>query len=671
MNKYFFDVDKLKNNPCILEVTSTKLTLKTSFKIKLFEAWKITRDKTTIIDMLSQHGLTIDLVGKNFYRNQEALFIASGFPYTSSEEIQLIKNYEERNPLLLSKLFTRKSNKHGIHFTQELIKSLKSLSSNMSLKNKLEILGIDPIDMGTNRLERLAKELSKNKDCSCYSEYQDVIPNNNIQETSVATTMSNYCSNKAQEEIYLNIAIQNNSAEEPLPDHSYINKINNGKMILKNSFFNESYCLLPCGIKEIIRIYELDKYIINEHHERGIEVALIHWKKTDDENTSSDEQSLRIQLARNKAMNQLVKENFAAMKEALPRMDILAKRKLCKWVSELPRDVTGYYTIQKVTELLGIKKSTYYAILNNENYGIHWSIKDHQDEEDIKIIRQVVEYKGFKKGIRQVFMLMPKITGKQFTFYRIRRLMNKYGLRTTIRRPNKNRKAMIELIKRNKKVNLLMRKFKLHRPNEVRLTDVTYLNYGDDLRAYGSACIDPVTGRLICFIVRENNDLQLALDTLENMDNHPAKIGAILHSDQGILYMTDEFQTAVSEKMLTQSMSRRGNCWDNAVQESFFGHFKDECNYEDCQNIEQLQKYIEEYANYYNNERGMWEKGKMTPIQYEEYLNNMDDETFAQYLEKEEKAYLAMKEKSAQKAIEKARNEKDFIASELERISHE
>ena len=67
----------------------------------------------------------------------------------------------------------------------------------------------------------------------------------------------------------------------------------------------------------------------------------------------------------------------------------------------------------------------------------------------------------------------------------------------------------------------------------------------------------------------------------------------------------------------------------------------------------------------------MWEKGKMTPIQYEEYLNNMDDETFAQYLEKEEKAYLAMKEKSAQKAIEKSRNEKDFIASELERISHE
>ena len=67
-------------------------------------------------------------------------------------------------------------------------------TDNMSLKNKLEILGIDPIDMGTNRLERLAKELSKNKDCSCYSEYQDVIPNNNIQETSVATTMSNRCS---------------------------------------------------------------------------------------------------------------------------------------------------------------------------------------------------------------------------------------------------------------------------------------------------------------------------------------------------------------------------------------------------------------------------------------------------------------------------------------------
>ena len=111
----------------------------------------------------------------------------------------------------------------------------------------------------------------------------------------------------------------------------------------------------------------------------------------------------------------------------------------------------------------------------------------------------MIAYKGFEKGIRQVYMLMPKVTGEQFSIYRIRRLMNKYGIRTTIRRPSKNRKAMKELIARNKKANLLMRKFKLHRPNEVRLTDVTYLDYGDGRKAYGSASV--------CTLCREYNGI--------------------------------------------------------------------------------------------------------------------------------------------------------------------
>jgi transposase InsO family protein len=249
--------------------------------------------------------------------------------------------------------------------------------------------------------------------------------------------------------------------------------------------------------------------------------------------------------------------------------------------------------------------------------------------------------------------------------YRIRRLMNKYGIRTTIRHPSKNRKAMKELMERNRKANLLMQRFRLHRPNEVRLTDVTYLDYGDDLRAYGSASVDPVTGRLVCFIVSENNDLQLALDTLEAMDSYPAKSGAILHSDQGLLYMTDDFQAAVVERKLQQSMSRRGNCWDNAVQESFFGHFKDECHYEKCETLEELQKCIDEYSYYYNNERGMWDRGKMTPVEYEKYLNGMSEAEFSEYLEREEKRFAEMKEKSVQKAHMAAKSYKEFTEKSI------
>ena len=88
----------------------------------------------------------------------------------------------------------------------------------------------------------------------------------------------------------------------------------------------------------------------------------------------------------------------------------------------------------------------------------------------------------------------------------------------------------------------------------------------------------------------------MALDTLEEMDKYPAKRGAIFHSDQGILYMTDDFQAAVLERELDQSMSRRGNCWDNAPQEAFFGHFKDESGYEKCQNLKELRDTVKRYA---------------------------------------------------------------------------
>jgi transposase InsO family protein len=263
-------------------------------------------------------------------------------------------------------------------------------------------------------------------------------------------------------------------------------------------------------------------------------------------------------------------------------------------------------------------------------------------------------------------MLMPHVTGKQFSIHRIRRLMKKYGMETNIRRPSKNRKAMKELIERNRKSNLLLRRFRLHRPNEVRLTDVTYLDYGDEKRAYGSASIDPATGRLICFVISKNNDLQLALDTLDEMDKYPAKRGAIFHSDQGILYMTDDFQAAVVERELDQSMSRRGNCWDNAPQEAFFGHFKDESGYEKCRTLKELRDTVKRYAVYYNEERKIWERGRMTPVEYEAWLNAMSESEFQTYLEAEEEKYKKAKEESAKKAIKRAREYHEDTLAALE-----
>lgn len=101
---------------------------------------------------------------------------------------------------------------------------------------------------------------------------------------------------------------------------------------------------------------------------------------------------------------------------------------------------------------------------------------------------------------------------------------------------------------------------------------------------------------------------------------------------------------------MNQSMSRRGNCWDNSPQESFFGHFKDECDYRACETLDELRELIEEYKYYYNFERGRWDHLQMTPVAYEEYLTALSDEEFQKYLDEGEAQYREMKANSAEHA---------------------
>lgn len=644
--RFLFPEERLLGHPCVYKVDRWKLTLTCGFRKKLYEAWKPEQSAAEIAVLLRENGLTPDLVGTDYHITLANGFKGSGYPIFNRTEASSVKDYEETNPIVLSGKFVRIEHGNGIIISPKLREELLSKYPDISVEEGLRQAGIDPVDVGYQRINRIQKDLEREQKHIYHKQVDEFL---------------DYSTDDFSDE-------SGNISESNLEENPYIQDIRYDRIVLKDCFYNECYVLYPLGIGKILNIYEMEANAFTEKNKIAIGSRLFHWNKTGAEVEIVNEQTLRIQRARTQAINSLVKGGFDEISIAIKKMDIDSRRKLCRWISELPRDITGYYTTAAVREMLGISKSTYYALLNDDNYGISIKRKSNQDNVDIEVIRQVLNYKGFEKGIRQVYMLMPRVTGEQFSIYRIRRLMNKYGIRTTIRRPSKNRKAMKELIARNKKANLLMRKFKLHRPNEVRLTDVTYLDYGDGLRAYGSASVDPVTGRLICFIISENNDLQLALDTLEAMDSYPAKSGAILHSDQGILYMTDDFQAAVVERELTQSMSRRGNCWDNAVQESFFGHFKDECHYENCKTFEELQKCIAEYSDYYNNERGMWDKGKMTPTEYEKYLTEMDDEAFLKYLASEEKKYLDMKEKAANKAVQNAKEYKAFIEEAMEEL---
>ena len=637
-----YNVLKLQSNPVVKTVSHSNIEFTLSFMIHLFERWKSAPGPETITMALAEEDILFEDITSRLSEDLSIKFQNGGYPrHRNKKEFEIDTSYKESNPLILSGKFHKIKTRWGLEIDPEFRQELKKTYPDVSIEVKMKSLGVNPLDVGYGRIHRLAQQFD--------------------QEMADAYNA------------------EKNSDEDPIPDivtpsimmmHPYVKTVDRGILYMTDAFYNEVY-MLPNKVTDLLGIYGIDAGKVNEESLIRIHSKITEWKPTGGVDFSVDEEILEMQNRRIAAMHSTVKNGFSKIGAAFDDAPIMIQRKMCRWIDELPRDPYGYFTLRRILALVGVSKSRYYAILNDENYGMHGIRRDNQDEIDISVIRQVLEYKGFEKGIRQVYMLMPKITEYSFSIYRIRRLMNKYGIRTDIRRPSMNRKAMRELMERNRKANLLMRRFKLHRPNEVRLTDVTYLDYGNGKRAYGSASVDPVTGRLICFIASENNDLKLALDTLEAMDSYPAKSGAILHSDQGILYMTDDFQAAVVEMELTQSMSRRGNCWDNAVQESFFGHFKDECHYEVCKTLKELQKCIDGYSFYYNNERGMWDRGRMTPIEYEKYLESMSEAEFSEYLAREEKRFADMKAKSAENAYKAAKSYREFTEKSIGGLNNE
>ena len=93
-----------------------------------------------------------------------------------------------------------------------------------------------------------------------------------------------------------------------------------------------------------------------------------------------------------------------------------------------------------------------------------------------------------------------------------------------------------------------------------------------------------------------------------------------IHSDQGFHYTNPKFQKLLKVKNIGQSMSRKGNCWDNAPIESFFGHMKDDLNLKPLKTLNKVKKEVTRYMNYYNNYRYQWDLKKMTPVQYRNHL---------------------------------------------------
>ena len=644
-----YDLKTLKKNPCVYKADYRSITLKTAFRVQLFTLWK-QGDMPAMRQMLEDNGLGPDMTGRYYIDKLVLSFQMAGYPLNKKDEYRALDGEPEDNPLIRSGKFVRLNRGNGLRIVPDFEKELFSVYPEVPVEEGLRRAGLDILDVGRNRIRKLEQDFREKAE-KLYG--QTARPSEEVPgaETSAST--------------------DENTRFRAMTENPYVEKADGETVVLREAFYNEAYLLTGMRLDEILRIYDLDASWFSESARMNTVSKLFGWKPTEDSVRIETGQTIRIAQRRERAMAKSVHGCFLQIREQLPETDITMRKQVARWISTLPRDPWGRYTTGHILQEVGMAKSTYYELLNNESYGMSAYRRTARDDEDILLVKKVADYKGYAKGYRQISMMMESVTGQVMSEHRVLYLMRKYGMRTNIRRPSRNRKAMKELMQRNGKENLLMRRFKLHRPNEVRLTDVTYLDYGDGLRAYGSASIDPVTNRLICFVVSENNDLQLSLDTLEAMDAYPAVNGGIIHSDQGILYFTDDFQAAVSDRNLIQSMSRRGNCWDNAPQESFFGHFKDESGYRECKTLDELRGKVQNYSVYYNEERRIHSRRKMTPAEYEAYLCAMDEDAFAAYLAAEEEKYLKKKEETAAKAAERARERREAIDARLEEIADE
>jgi putative transposase len=276
--------------------------------------------------------------------------------------------------------------------------------------------------------------------------------------------------------------------------------------------------------------------------------------------------------------------------------------------------------ISHLCELVGVSRSGYYNYLKSEYIR---NIRELRDWGFKKIILMAYDHRGYKKGSRSIKMVLEQEFNVIINRKCIQRIMRKYNIKCPIRKANPYRRMMKATREHTVVPNLLNREFKQGVAGKVLLTDITYMPYGSSCMAYLSTIKDSSTNEILSYHLSKRITLDIAMETIEKLikvNKNLLHSEAFIHSDQGAHYTSPKFQKLLKKYKLGQSMSRRGNCWDNAPQESFFGHMKDDIDYKSCDTFADLQNMIDNYMDYYNNYRYQWGLKKLTPVQYRNQL---------------------------------------------------
>jgi transposase InsO family protein len=165
--------------------------------------------------------------------------------------------------------------------------------------------------------------------------------------------------------------------------------------------------------------------------------------------------------------------------------------------------------------------------------------------------------------------------------------------------------------------NILNRDFTTTGPDQKWATDVTQINIGMD-KCYLSPVLDMYNGEIVSYTISDHPDLKMVMDMLgKAFAKGRTRRGLILHSDQGWHYQHAIYQKSLRDHEIIQSMSRKGNCLDNAMMENFFGIMKSELLYPNTfRDMNHFKAELRKYIEYYNNDRIKLRLKGMSPVQY-------------------------------------------------------
>ena len=217
-------------------------------------------------------------------------------------------------------------------------------------------------------------------------------------------------------------------------------------------------------------------------------------------------------------------------------------------------------SVSMLCEIAGVSRSGYYRWVKAVDVR---DKREKKDREDFELILKAYNQRGYSKGARGIHMCMlhwnPPI------------VMNVKKIMCPIRKANPYRRMAKALRTSNVADNLLKREFTEHGPRRVLLTDITYIPYNGTF-AYLSTILDAYTKQILSYVLSDSLEVDFVLETVEKLiREHGVELTkeTLIHSDQGCHYTSASFIRLVNDKELRQSMSRKGNCWDNAPQESF------------------------------------------------------------------------------------------------------